>query len=145
MAGDPTLVAVRPPFFDNPTTRGLFDARTRAYWSVDSFGANVPHAAEDAADLDRAVWREGVLLVNRLKHPWHLWLDQSKFHAHLDRVQKLSIEVIPSCHGPAIHGSMVDQTFELLRRVPDVPTWIEPGQDFLGAVIATAAAEPAPV
>ncbi len=104
MAGDPTLVAVRPPFFDNPTTRGLFDARTRAYWSVDSFGANVPRAAEDAADLDRAVWREGVLLVNRLKHPWHL-----------------------------------------LRRVPDVPTWTEPGQDFLDAVIATAAAEPAPV
>jgi hypothetical protein len=40
---------------------------------------------------------------------------------------------------------MVDEAFELLRRVPDVPTWIEPGQDFLDAVIATAAAESAPV
>ena len=49
-AGDRTLAAVRPPFFDNPTTRGLFDASTRTYWAVDSFGANVPHPAEDAAD-----------------------------------------------------------------------------------------------
>lgn len=52
-AGDRTLVAIRPPFFDNPTTRGLYDPTTRLYWAVDSFGANVPHPAEDAADVDR--------------------------------------------------------------------------------------------
>ncbi len=33
-AGDRTLVAVCPPFFDNPTTRGLLDTTTRVYWSV---------------------------------------------------------------------------------------------------------------
>jgi len=143
-AGDRTLVAVRPPFFDNPTTRGLFDTRTRVYWAVDSFGASVAHPAEDAADLDRQAWREGVLLVNRLNHPWHLWLDQAKFHAHLDSVQNLGIEVIPSCHGPAVHGPMVDEAFELLRRVPSLPLWLEPGQEFLDAVIGATAAEPAP-
>jgi flavorubredoxin len=143
-AGDRTLVAARPPFFDNPTTRGLFDASTRVYWAVDSFGASVAHPAEDAADLDREAWREGVLLVNRLNHPWHLWLDQAKFHAHLDTVQNLGIEVIPSCHGPAIHGPMVDEAFELLRRVPSLPPWLEPGQEFLDAVIGTTAAQPTP-
>jgi hypothetical protein len=39
---------------------------------------------------------------------------------------------------------MVDEAFELLRRVPDLPPWIEPGQEFLDAVIATPFAEPAP-
>ena len=36
-AGDRTLLAVRPPLFDNPTTRGLFDSTTGVYWSVDTF------------------------------------------------------------------------------------------------------------
>jgi hypothetical protein len=112
------------------------------YWSVDSFGANVPHPAEDAADLHRDAWRDGVLLVNRLNHPWHLWLDIAKFHEHVDRVQALGIEVPPNCHGPAIHGALVDEAFELIRRVPELPPWIEPGQDFLDAIMAGAAAVP---
>jgi hypothetical protein len=37
------------------------------------------------------------------------------------RVQNLGIEVLPSCHGPAIHGAMVDEAFELLRRIPQLP------------------------
>ena len=34
-AGDRRLVALRPPVFDNPTTRGLFGERTGVLWSVD--------------------------------------------------------------------------------------------------------------
>ena len=33
-AGDRTLVAVRPPFFDNPTTRGLLDTTTSPWAST---------------------------------------------------------------------------------------------------------------
>ncbi len=142
-AGDRTLAAVRPPFFDNPTTRGLFDARTGVYWSADSFSANVAHAAEDAAELDRQDWHDGVLLVNRLNHPWHLWLDNAKFHAHVDHVESLGISVMDTCHGPAIRGAMVDEAFELIRRVPDLPRWAEPGQADLEAMLAAATAEPA--
>jgi hypothetical protein len=91
--------------FDNPATRGLFDTRTGAYWSVDSFGAIVPHPAQDTAELDCEAWRDGVLLWNRLNHPWHLWLDTTKFHAHVDAIAELDITVMPNCHGPAIHGS----------------------------------------
>lgn len=143
--GDRTLVAVRPPFFDNPTTRGLFDSRTRVYWSVDSFGANVPHPADDAADLDRAAWRDGILLVNRLNHPWHLWLDPAKFHAYVDNVQQLDIGVMPNCHGPAIYGPMIDEAFDLIRRIPELPPWEEPGQADLEAMLATAGAMTEPV
>ena len=36
-AGDRTFRAVRPPLYDSPTTRGLFDETTGVYWAVDSF------------------------------------------------------------------------------------------------------------
>ena len=139
-AGDPTLVAVRPPFSDNPTTRGLLDTTTRAYWSVDSFGANIPHPVTDAAELERDAWREGVLLFNRLNHPWHLWLEEAKFQAYVDHVQNLGIEALASSHGPAVHRAMVDEAFELIRRIPQLPRFEEPGQNALEAMLAAAAA-----
>lgn len=138
-AGDRTLLAVRPPFFDNPTTRGLFDATTRVYWAADTFATALPHPAEDAADLKREAWREGMLLGNRLNHPWHLWLDTGKFNQHVDRVQALDITTAASCHGPTIHHGMIEEAFELIRQVPDLPSWEEPGQDFLDGIIAATA------
>jgi flavorubredoxin len=138
-AGDRTLVAVRPPLFDNPTTRGLLDTTTRVSWSVDAFGANLPHPVTDAAELDRDTWREGVLLINRLNHPWYRWLDQATFQARVAQVQHLGIEVLASCHGPVVHGAMVDEAFELVRRIPGLPPWQEPGQDDLEAMLAAAA------
>ena len=46
-AGDRRLVAVRPPIFDAPTTRGLFDAKTGVYWAVDTFASLLPgHVTE---------------------------------------------------------------------------------------------------
>jgi hypothetical protein len=35
-AGDRTLMALRPPLYDSPATRGLLDQRTRVYWAADS-------------------------------------------------------------------------------------------------------------
>src|SRR5262245_8133039 len=35
-AGDRTLHVVRPPLFDSPATRGLFDPTTGVLWAVDS-------------------------------------------------------------------------------------------------------------
>ena len=40
--GDRTLTAVRPPVFDNPTTRGIFDDKTGVFWSVDTFALPCP-------------------------------------------------------------------------------------------------------
>jgi flavorubredoxin len=136
-AGDRTLAAVRPPFFDNPTTRGLFDSSTQVYFAADSWTAAVPHPAEDAADVAHADWREGTLLGNRVNHPWHLWLDTAKFHEHVDHVQELGMDCIVSCHAPTIHAPMIDEAFELIRKVPELPYWEEPGQDFLDEIIAS--------
>ena len=40
--GDRTLQALRPPVFDSPTTRGLFDPTTGVYWAVDTFATPLP-------------------------------------------------------------------------------------------------------
>jgi flavorubredoxin len=36
--GDRELVAVTPPIYDSPTSRGLFDPKTGVYWAVDALG-----------------------------------------------------------------------------------------------------------
>src|SRR5690606_36393950 len=40
--GDRTLITVRPPVYDAPTTRGLFDPTTGVYWSADGFASPMP-------------------------------------------------------------------------------------------------------
>lgn len=81
-----------------------------------------------------------MLLFNRLNHPWHLWLDQAKFQAYVDHIQNLGIEALASSHGPAVHRAMVGEAFELIRRIPQLPRFEEPGQDALEAMLAAAAA-----
>jgi len=53
--GDRELVVVRPPMFDSPATRGLFDPTTGVFWATDSFGAAFPGAVYDADDIPTEV------------------------------------------------------------------------------------------
>jgi hypothetical protein len=62
----------------------------------------------------------------------------------VDHVQHLGIETLASCHGPAVHGPMVDEAFELIRRIPQLPRFEEPGQGDLEAMLAAAGAGPEP-
>ena len=41
--GDRKLLTIRPPIFDSPTTRGLFDTTTGVYWASDSFATPMEH------------------------------------------------------------------------------------------------------
>ena len=124
-AGDRTLTALRPPLFDNPTTRGLFDHRTGVFWSVDTFATNLPRPMVDARELSEGDFADGQSLGARLVAPWHEWLDEAKFHAHVDKTQALPITVLAGCHTPAIAGPRVEHAFELLRRVPSADPWPE--------------------
>jgi len=137
-AGDRILVAVTPPIFDAPTTRGLFDARTGLYWAVDAFATPVLTPVDDAAELDLDVWRESVSLGNRLISPWHEWLDESKWGAYVDMVQGLDITTIASAHAPIISGPRVEQAFDVLRQTPRLDSLPLPGQIDLEAIIAAA-------
>ena len=64
-AGDRMLVAKRPPLFDNPTTRGLFDSKTKVLWSVDTVATNVPAPMPDIGELSDDDFRDGQFFGGR--------------------------------------------------------------------------------
>ncbi|HWC29464.1 MAG TPA: MBL fold metallo-hydrolase, partial [Dehalococcoidia bacterium] len=43
-AGDRVFAAIRPPLYDSPTTRGLYDSKTGVYWASDCFATPVSFA-----------------------------------------------------------------------------------------------------
>jgi flavorubredoxin len=142
-AGDRTLTALRPPLFDNPTTRGLFDATTGVYWASDAFAIAVPHAVEDLAALDADYIEDALLLGARLISPWHAWLDADKWDAHVQRVRTLPIETIASCHAPAIRGRDIERAFQTLSAAPDLDPWQEFSQEDLDGWMTAAGIEEA--
>jgi flavorubredoxin len=60
--GDRQLRALRPPVYDSPTTRGLFDPTTGVYWAVDTFATPLPDPQMGVGDLDPDFWQEGLAL-----------------------------------------------------------------------------------
>ena len=80
--GDRTLAIVRPPLFDAPTTRGLYDPDTGVLWAVDCFAAPTPGAVGYAKDLPPDRCAEGFHLFNSLLAPWHSLVDPTRFAAH---------------------------------------------------------------
>jgi flavorubredoxin len=142
-AGDRRLVAFRPPAFDSPTTRGLFDPTTGVYWAVDSFAAPVMAPADDVADLDAGYWAGVVPSATRSMTPWIDLVDERKWIAAVDATEALGVRTIASCHSPLITGDDVATAFDLLRQAPTAPPMPLPGQADLEAILA-AVAGPAP-
>jgi flavorubredoxin len=123
--GDRTLVAKRPPLFDNPTTRALFDTKTNVLWAVDTFATNVPTPMPEIAGLSADEFRDGQFFGGRLVSPWVALLDGRKFRAVVDDFQRLDAEVIAGCHSPVLRRPHIADAFDLLRRLPEIPAWPE--------------------
>jgi flavorubredoxin len=127
---DRRLIAVRPPTFDSPTTRGLYDSATGLYWSSDAFGTAVPEAVDSVADLCPTCWHEASMAYSSLLSPWHTVVDPDKFGSWIDRIADLGASVIAGAHGPALLGPSIDLALEAMRRLPDLPA-VAPGQNVL--------------
>ncbi|MFN0091744.1 MAG: MBL fold metallo-hydrolase [Acidimicrobiales bacterium] len=135
-AGDRTLVALRPPVFDSPVTRGLFDAKTGVYWAVDTFAALAPGFVTDAADTPHELWEESLLQFNRMVSPWHAMLDPAKFDAVVDAAARLGATTVASGHSAPLRGERLQEAFTLLRRLPHLPEAELPSQSDLDALLA---------
>ncbi len=144
-AGDRTLVALTPPLFDSPTTRGLFDTRTGVYWAVDCFATPMTRPVDHSVELDTDFWLESMSMGNRIISPWHEWLDEPKWSAYVDMVEGLDITAIASGHAPLISGRHVAQAFQLLRETPRLDGLQLPGQVDLDAMIAATSVAPEPL
>jgi flavorubredoxin len=142
--GDRTLVALRPPVYDSPTTRGLFDPTTGVYWAVDSLATPLPDPTMGIGDLDPEFWESGMALFSYgAVSPWLSIVDPEKFGQTVDRVRDLGITTIAGCHTPVIEGPFIEQALEHLRRLPTIDPPPLPDHSVLEQIIA-ASAIPAP-
>jgi len=139
-AGDRTMVAVRPPLFDSPATRGLFDSSTGVYWGGDCFGAPVKQGTASVAELDPEFWAFGFNLFNQWNSPWAPLVDRTRYAAKVASVQALGVSTIASTHGPHVPATHVARAFELLHGVPDALVDEQPGQPVLDGMVAAMAA-----
>lgn len=135
--GDRVLQAWRPPVFDSPTTRGLFDPSTGVYWAVDTFATPLPDPHLGIADLDPEFWEFGMtLFALGAVSPWLSIVDPDKFGRVVKQVQELGITTVAACHSPVIEGAFIPKAFDLVRRLPTVEPPPLPDQSVLDQVVA---------
>jgi metallo-beta-lactamase superfamily protein len=142
--GDRTLHALRPPLYDSPTTRGLFDSKTGVYWAVDTFATPLPDPHAGVADLDPEFWEFGMtLFAFGALCPWLSLLDPVKFGRYVDGIQNLDIKTVSGCHTPPIEGAHIGAAFDIVRGLPDVEPPPLPDQSILDQIIAATSEPPA--
>lgn len=134
-AGDRVFAAIRPPVFDSPTTRGLYDPKTGVYWSSDAFAAPVMKPVDNVAELDPEFFEQGSGYFTQLVAPWMEWVRPEKLARQVDRVAQLQARVIVGGHGPAITGSNVAKALAMTLQVPNLPPPQIPGQADLDAML----------
>ena len=122
-AGDRTLHLFKPPIFDGPTTRGLYDPTTAAMWIVDSFASSVPtrSACYDVRTCPEELYDEAFPLFNSLISPWHQWLDPAAYGRHVDEVEALGVLTVASAHGPVLTGDSIHDAFDRVRALAGQP------------------------
>jgi flavorubredoxin len=129
--GDRTLHALRPPIFDSPTTRGLFDPSTGMFWSSDSFATPMLTPVADADEIEHGFWIDGMHMFHQYVSPWVKLVDDARFQATVDRVAAMQPTVMAGCHTPAIHGDRVAQALVTTRTTPTAIVPPEPDQAVL--------------
>lgn len=121
--GDRTVMAVRPPSYDAPETTGLFDFRTGALFSADSFGALLSGPADRAADISSQTLRDGLVTWAGIDAPWLHQVPRTTLDRSLNALRELQPEWILSSHLPAARGLQriyVQACRRRLKRHPSV-------------------------
>nr|ART39598.1 J526 [uncultured bacterium] len=133
--GDRQLAAIKPPTYDDPSTTGFLDTKSRALFSSDSFGALLPAAANFAEEVRLDELLQGQRLWTTMDSPWLHNIDQQRFGAQLKAIGALEPSWILSSHLPP--ASTLTQTFlESLASVPDSEPFVGPNQPALEAMLA---------
>lgn len=118
--GDRTLHAVRPPVYDSPYTRGLFDASSGVYYASDAFCAPMPEGPVDWVDeIPPDLWAETMTKFHQVSLcPWISLVDKTLFRAEVEKLAGLGMKVIAGAHTPAIGPSSLSRAFEQLAALP---------------------------
>ena len=133
--GDRELTAVRPPLFDNPTTIGVYDNKSKAFFSADFFGAIIPSPAQNADDVREEDLAQGMISWASGDNPWVHMVEPGIFRQALDRIRQITPEMIFSAHLPPARGK-TEQFLELLAKVPTSTPFVGPDQKALEQILA---------
>jgi len=130
-AGDRKLTAVRPPLFDNPTTIGLYDDKSEAFFSADCFGALIPlPSAQNVDEVSKEALAQGMISWGSGDSPWAHIVDPGQFNRTLDRIRQIAPKGIFSAHLPPALGK-TEQLLEILAKVPASTPFVSPNQAVL--------------
>ncbi|WP_455366377.1 oxygen-binding di-iron domain-containing protein [Kaarinaea lacus] len=133
--GDRKLQAIAPPTFDAPETTGLFDSKTAALFSADSFGALLDKPVEKARDISQQMLREGCISWATVDAPWLSMIDPGKFTKALGEIDKLNVNTILSAHLPPAEG-LAGQLLEYVKEAQEAPAFVGPDQQALEKMLA---------
>jgi flavorubredoxin len=134
-AGDRELTAVRPPLFDNPTTLGIYDNKTEAFFCSDCFGAILPSPAQNADEVAQENLAQGVIGWASGDSPWAHIVEPGAFRQALDAIRQMAPSMILSTHLPPVQ-ERTEELLALLAQVPTAPPFVAPGQTELQQILA---------
>ncbi len=122
--GDRTLRPIRPPVYDSPYTRGLFDPATGVFYASDAFCAPMPEGPVDWVDeISPALWAKGFARFHHASLcPWVSLVDPALYRKEVDRLAALDITTIAGAHTPPLRGGSVARAFDELLRLPGAVT-----------------------
>ena len=133
--GDRKLTAVRPPLFDNPTTLGLYDDNSQAFFSADCFGGITSSPAQDADEIQEVDLSQGMNVWACADSPWVHMVQPSKFNQGLDRIRQMDPKMILSGHLPPARNK-TKQFLKLLEAIPTSQPFVAPNQAALEEMLA---------
>ena len=133
--GDRNLTAVRPPLFDNPTTIGIYDNKSEAFFSADCFGAIIPSPVQNIDDVTEVDLTQGMISWASADSPWLHMVEPKVFGQALDKIREINPKMILSAHLPPAQGK-TEHFLEWLAKVPDSTPFVTPNQTALEQMLA---------
>ncbi len=120
--GDRALHLSRPPVYDSPYTRALFDSATGVYYAADAFCAPMPEGVVDwSDDIAPPLWAKGMASFHHhTVCPWIAMVDPARFCVEVDKVAALDPQVIVSAHAPPIGKAAVPRALAQLAALPTI-------------------------
>jgi L-ascorbate metabolism protein UlaG (beta-lactamase superfamily) len=138
--GDRTLTAFRPPLFDNPSTVGFYDDRSRTCFTSDCFGAPVSSAelagCSDVGEVAGDDLRAGQLLWAAVDSPWVHTTDAAAFLDTTRPLRTMDPEIILSTHLPPAIGR-TPEFLDMLVDAPQADPFVGPDQRALEEMLAS--------
>jgi flavorubredoxin len=132
--GDRKLTAIRPPLFDNPTTIGIYDNKSEAFFSADCFGAVIPSPAQDVDEVAGGDLSRGMMSWASADSPWVHMVTPSRFSKALDEIRQIAPKMILSAHLPAARRK-TEQLLDLFAKVPTSSPFVAPDETALEQIL----------